>query len=119
MYSGGSNDVSGKRPSDLGGWSWNATDKMYAWNGSVSGYSNYASLDALWTAVAASFVHYDAIPSPGGSPDYYFFQSAAEKDGGMAKTFLDWLDNDCGGRNKDILGQMRQDGKNDPGCRAF
>lgn len=119
MYSGGSNDVSGKRPSDLGGWSWNATDKMYAWNGSVSGYTNYASLDALWTAVAASFVHYDAIPSPGGSPDYYFFQSAAEKDGGMAKTFLDWLDNDCGGRNKDILGQMRQDGKNYPGCRAF
>nr|MCR4565681.1 hypothetical protein [Bacteroidales bacterium] len=117
--------VTGKHPADLGNYSWDSTDKMYSWDGTVSGYSNYDSLSAMWTAVAGSFTGYESIPAPGDNPEYKFFETAP-LGSGLAKTFLDWLDV-CGGgtagdgvgRNKDILGYVREDAKNYPGCRAY
>ncbi|MBQ7518577.1 MAG: hypothetical protein IJU13_09165 [Bacteroidales bacterium] len=117
-------NVTGKRPSDLGNYSWDSTNKMYSWNGSVSGYTNYASTSAMWTAILNSHRQYETIPSSSdGRPANVYFESATNADGGIAKTFVDWLD-ECGGgagtgRNKDILGHTRTDAQNYPGCRAY
>ena len=126
VWTAGDGTVTGKRPANLSNYSWDSTNKMYSWNGTVSDYTNYASTSAMWTAIGSAFSHTDAIPSPTSSPDYYFFEFAPADQGGLGKTFLDWLD-ECGGstagdgvgRNKDILGNTRADGNNYPGCRAY